>query len=85
MFESHIAVQEVLNHISRASCIFFHSLSSHFILSKIKIFASIAIQTDRTSQAIEARVRTIQKIFTTAKTKIAYITKAKNAINQEAL
>ena len=68
ILESQIADQELLNQIFNDSFMLFHSLSSAFILSKIKIFASIAIQTDSINQAIEARVKTIQNIFTIAKT-----------------
>ena len=71
IFESQIAVQECLNQVFIASFIFFHCWNSYFILSNIRIFASIAIQIDIINQAIEARVKTIQSAFTINKTIIA--------------
>gem|GEM_PF-621264 len=72
ILESHIADQELSNQI----CIdFFLScfklfLNSSFILSKIKILASIAIPIDKISPATEARVKIFQKDFITTSTKI---------------
>lgn len=71
IFESQIADQELLNHISNESFILFHKASSAFILSKIRIFASIAIHIDSISHAIDAKVNTIPNIFTINKTNIA--------------
>jgi hypothetical protein len=70
-FESQIADQDSLNQEPVASKIVSPSLNFSLILSKIKIFASIAIHIESITQAIEAIVKTTQKIFTTAKIKIA--------------
>lgn len=70
--ESQIADQDLLNHISVESRRLFHFLISSFILSNMRIFASIAIQIDKINHAIDARVNTNQKNLTTVKTKITY-------------
>ena len=62
-FESHIADQDFLNQISVEYNISFHFFNSSLTLSNIRILASIAIQIDKISHAIEAKVRTIQKTF----------------------
>gem|GEM_PF-5781191 len=52
-----------------------------FTRSNIRIFASIAIPTERMSHAIEASVKTTENIFTNAKSSITYkksVTPAKN-------
>ncbi|MDR2411523.1 MAG: hypothetical protein LBD88_02890 [Candidatus Peribacteria bacterium] len=70
-FESHIADQDSLNQESVASKTLSPSFSFSLILSKIKIFASIAIHIESITQAIEAIVITTQKVLTTANIKIA--------------
>ena len=75
-FESHIADQDFSNHSLIALSSFCHEAIASFILSKIKIFASIAIPTESISQAIDASVKTIQNILTIAKTKVIYTNKA---------
>jgi len=65
---SHIALNDCSNPSFKALSIFAPSLISSFILSKISIFASIAIPIERIRPAIEARVRIIPKNFTTART-----------------
>jgi hypothetical protein len=84
-FESQIADQDSLNHEPVASKIVSPSFNFSLILSKIKIFASIAIHIDNITQAIEAIVNTTQKNLTTANIKIAYIISAKEAINHHIL
>ncbi|MDF1682644.1 MAG: hypothetical protein P1U46_02725 [Patescibacteria group bacterium] len=64
IFESHIAVQDFLNHISVAESISLPFFNSSLTLSNISIFASIAIQIESIRPAIEAKVSTIEKIFT---------------------
>jgi len=68
-----------------ASSNHFHVFNSFFILSNIRIFASIAIPTDNINQAIEARVNTIPSIFTIVSTIAIYISSAIAEINQAAL
>ncbi|MDP3380792.1 MAG: hypothetical protein Q8S84_04660 [bacterium] len=85
IFESQIADQDHLNHIFIDSVILFQFLNSSFNLSNINIFASIAIQTDNISQATEAKVNTIPKDLTIAKTNNIYINKAIADINPDNL
>jgi hypothetical protein len=84
-FESQIADQDFLNQISVASGSFLPKAISSLILSKINIFASIAIPTERINQAIEARVKTVQVDFTIAKTITIYIAKATEETNPDNL
>jgi hypothetical protein len=65
--ESQIADQDFLNQILAEFIIFSQDSNSSLILSKISIFASIAIQIESIKPAIEARVRVIQRTFTIAK------------------
>ena len=65
---SQIADQDLLNQVSIDLEKLCHKANSSLILSKTRILASIAIPTERISQAIEARVNTIEKTFTIAKT-----------------
>jgi hypothetical protein len=81
-FESQIADQDFLNHITVESFKFFHSFNSSFILSKIRILASIAIPTESISHAIDARVNTTQSHLIIVKTIAIYISKATADINQ---
>ena len=60
-------------------------LSSSFILSKIRIFASIAIPIERTKPAIEASVNTTQNCFKTASIIATYTKSASAAISPENL
>jgi hypothetical protein len=66
-FESQIADQDFLNQIFAALEVFSQFDNSSRILSKIKILASIAIQIERISPAIEASVSVIQRYLTIAK------------------
>ncbi|MDR2640509.1 MAG: hypothetical protein LBC61_04260 [Candidatus Peribacteria bacterium] len=84
-FESQIADQDSLNQKSVESKILYPSLNFSLTLSNINIFASIAIQMDNITQAIEAIVSTIQNIFTIAKSNIAYIKSAIEAISPASL
>jgi hypothetical protein len=69
-FVSQIADHDFSNQFLVATTIFLHLLSSSFILSKIRILASIAIQIDKTSQAIVAKVITLHPAFNIAKTTV---------------
>lgn len=63
IFASHIAEKELSNPSFTAASIFFCVLNLSLILSKIMIFASIAIPIDNTKPAIDASVNTIQNCF----------------------
>jgi len=82
---SHIADHDFLNQTSTESAIFFHDFNSSLILSKINIFASIAIPIDNISHAIDARVKTVQNTFTTVRTSITYINRETEAIKPDNL
>jgi len=84
-FESQIADHDFLNHTSVEFNILFHFFNSSFILSKIRILASIAIQRDKINQAIEARVKTIQRDLTSDNIIITYIKSEIDAANQDNL
>lgn len=82
---SHIADHDLSNHIFNAfvtSVLFFNS---SFERSKIRIFASIASQTDNISQAIDARVNTTPLSFTRARVRAIYMNSATQASIQENL
>jgi len=70
---SHIADQDLPNHSSTDFLSLCPSLILSLILSKISIFASIAIPIESINQAIEARVKTTQNAFTIASNNITYI------------
>jgi len=76
MFASQMAEKDLSNHILCASLRVFRFLISSFILSKIKILASIAIPIERTSHAILASVRTIQNCFNIASVITIYVKRA---------
>ena len=76
MFASQMAEKDLSNHILCASLRVFPFLISSFILSKIKILASIAIPIERTSHAILASVRTIQNCFNIASVITIYVKRA---------
>ena len=82
---SQIAVHDFLNQTSVASGSFFHKAISSLILSKIRILASIAIQTDKISHAIEARVNTVQVDLTIASIITIYIAKASDETSPDNL
>jgi hypothetical protein len=71
-FESQIADQDFLNQILLASIKSLPFLSSSLILSKIRIFASIAIPIDNINHATEAKVRVTQNDFIIVKTITTY-------------
>lgn len=64
--ESHIALHDFSNPRMVASMRLCFSRRASFILSNIRIFASIASPMDRIMPAIDARVRTMPKDFTIA-------------------
>jgi hypothetical protein len=82
---SHIAENDFSNPIFTDFLRFSHVLSSSFILSNMRIFASIAIPIDNTSPAIEARVRTTPNCLRIASVITIYINNATAAINPESL
>jgi intein-encoded DNA endonuclease-like protein len=65
---SHIALKDCSNQFFRAISIDLLSRNSSLIRSNIRIFASIAIPSERIKPAIEASVRTIQRDLTIART-----------------
>ena len=70
IFESQIADHDFSNHSLIALSNFCPEAIASLILSNIKIFASIAIQTESISPAIPANVRTIQNAFTIARIRV---------------
>jgi len=89
-FESLIEVHALSNHISTDCKIFFQVCFSSFILSKIRMFASTAIQIESTIQAIHARVSTTgnqkaQEIFNNQSKMNAYEISAIDATTHRTL
>jgi hypothetical protein len=82
---SQIADQDFENHTLLASSNFFPTFNSSLILSKMRIFASIAIPILKIKPAIEARVSVIQNDLITVSTKITYENNAIDAIKPESL
>ena len=82
---SQIAEKDLSNHICTASLNFSHFLNSSFILSKMMIFASIAIPIESTNHAIDARVKTIPNCFNIASVIAIYINNASAAITHDNL
>lgn len=90
MFESLIEVQALSNQISIDWRRFFQEALSSFILSKIRIFASTAIQIESIIQATQAKVITIgiqnaQEIFNNQSRIAEYATSATDAITHSSL
>ena len=84
-FASQIAEKDCVNQASTASRNFLFLRSSSLMRSKMRIFASIAIPSESTRPAIEARVRTIENCLSINNIITTYIKSDIAAISQENL